>query len=87
VAELYERHVVGALRAITAEQRACIELTYFDGLDGIEVAARRRMSPGAVDDALSDGLSAMLYYLRACARREADAARAAAADFGPMVTA
>ena len=86
LARLYERHIVGALRAVSAEQRECIELTYFDGLDAGEVAARRASSPAAVEAALGEGLRAMLCYLRACARREARAERAAARDFGPIMT-
>ncbi len=71
VVDLYERHVAGAVQALEPAERACIELSYFEGLGVHEIAGRCEMSPDAVDDRLRRGLNDMLRYLRACATREA----------------
>jgi DNA-directed RNA polymerase specialized sigma24 family protein len=74
VVDLYARHVVGALAAVTSAERECIELTYFDDMSLDEVAVCCDISPAAVDDRLTTGLDGMLWYLRRCADREAAAA-------------
>ncbi len=70
VVDLYARHVIGALKAVTPAERECIELAYFDGLSVAEIAERRATSPLTVSDDVRSGLDGMLHYLQACAERE-----------------
>jgi len=65
VADVYERHVFGALKTVSPEERECIELTYFDGLSAHEIATRCGMSIQAVEGRRQHGLEDMLGYLRA----------------------
>ncbi len=64
-ADLYERHVFSALKAVTPEERECLELTYFDALSVGDIAIRCGMSIEAVEDRLGRGLEDMLRHLRA----------------------
>jgi DNA-directed RNA polymerase specialized sigma24 family protein len=65
VSDLYERHVFGALKTVTPDERECIELTYFDGLSVEEVAGHCGVSIQTVEDRLRHGLEHMVLYLRA----------------------
>jgi len=65
MSDLYERHVFGALKAVTPDERECIELTYFDGLSVEEVAGACGVTIQAVEDRLRHGLEHMVLYLRA----------------------
>lgn len=77
--DLYERHVVDALRALTLAERECIELAHFDGLTVEQIAARNDMSQAVVASDLRTGLDAMVLYLKRCVEGEAGAGSAVAA--------
>ena len=65
VTDVYERHVFGALKTVSPEEREYIELTYFDGLSVQEIAARCGRSIQVVEGRRRHGLEDMLGYLRA----------------------
>ena len=64
-ADRYERHVFSALKAVTPEERECIELTYFDGLTVDDIACRLSVTIQVVEERLRHGLEDMVRYLQA----------------------